>query len=122
MNPETEDFVTKRLESHIQVIHGLLKDFTEKHVQAVDEKMDEKFNHKMETVLAKHDAFRKENQDMYVALKQTVDTIDMKVNTLTKDTEPLVEGKKAASSIFKFLLWTAPVAIIWGAIKWVLKL
>jgi hypothetical protein len=118
MSPEQEDFMNKRFESFIQTMNGLFEDFTEKHVQVVDAKMDKKFNGKMEDMLRRHDEFRKENQDMYVALKQIIDSVDMKVNKISTDTAPLVEGKNTFSSIFKFVLWSSPLAIIYGAFKW----
>lgn len=52
------------------------------------------------------------NQDVAIAY------IQEKLEKLTKDTEPLVEGKKTASNIFRFVGWASPVAIIYGALKW----
>lgn len=118
MTPEQEDFMNRRFESFIQTMNGLFEDFTEKHSEVVEATMNRKFNGKMEDMLKRHDEFRRENQDMYVALKQTVDSVDMKVNKLSTDTAPLVEGKNTVSSLFKFVLWSAPLALIYGAIKW----
>lgn len=47
-----------------------------------------------------------------------ISDIQTKLEKLTNDTEPLVEGKKTASSIFKFITWSSPVAIIYGLYKW----
>lgn len=52
------------------------------------------------------------NQDVAIADIQT------KLQKLTTDTEPLVEGKKTASNIFRFVAWASPLAIIYGALKW----
>lgn len=52
------------------------------------------------------------NQDVAIAY------IQEKLEKLTTDTEPLVEGKKTASNIFRFVGWASPVAIIYGALKW----
>lgn len=41
-----------------------------------------------------------------------------KIELLTKDTAPLVEGKKTVSSIFKFVLWGSPIGIVYGFYKW----
>lgn len=44
--------------------------------------------------------------------------INEKLSKLTSDTEPLVEGKKTVSSIFKFILWSSPIAVIYTFYKW----
>jgi hypothetical protein len=44
--------------------------------------------------------------------------IKKNLTKLTDDTSPLVEGKNTATSIFKFALWSAPIALIYGALKW----
>lgn len=52
------------------------------------------------------------NQDVVIK------DIQGKLDKLTADTEPLVEGKKTATNIFKFITWSSPLAIIYGLLKW----
>lgn len=125
VTPQQEDWMEKRTESIVQTFQALFKDFTEKHSNTVEATMNRKFNGNMDLMFKKHEEFRKENQDMYVSLTDSIgklntkiDAVDDKVNSLKTDTAPLVEGKNTFSSIFKFVLWSSPLAIIYGALKW----
>lgn len=118
MTPEQDDFMNKRFESFIKVIHGLLNDFTEKHVQAIDEKIDKKFNGKMEKMLVENKLFREENQDMYASLKIAIDSMDMKINKLSLDATPMIEDRKTITNVGRFIIWVGGItAAIIGVYK-----
>ena len=51
-------------------------------------------------------------------IKSTQVKTNEKLDKVTTETAPLVEGKNTASSIFKFVAWTSPLAIIYGVLKW----
>lgn len=40
------------------------------------------------------------------------------IKTITSETQPFVDGKKTISNIFKFILWTSPIAVIYSLYKW----
>jgi tetrahydromethanopterin S-methyltransferase subunit B len=40
------------------------------------------------------------------------------VKTISLETQPFVDGKKTISNIFKFILWTSPIAVIYSLYKW----
>lgn len=52
--------------------------------------------------------------------KQDAEIKEIKENikTITLETQPLVDGKKTVSNIFKFILWSSPIAIIYSLYKW----
>jgi hypothetical protein len=59
-----------------------------------------------------------ENRTLHEVQNKEIQDIKGKLTTLTTDTEPLIEGKKTVSSVFKFILWSSPLAIIYGFLKW----
>lgn len=51
-------------------------------------------------------------------IKSAQEAINKKLDKVTKETAPLVEGKNTFSSILKFAIYTSPLALIYGAYKW----
>jgi len=106
---QVHDMVEKGREGMIQSFNGLFKDFKDEIKNEVSIAVE---NQIKITVNGKIDAFRKENQEMY-------NNLMMRLDTIKKDTDPVVNDRNTITSMGKFVIWGAGIA---GAITGLYKL
>jgi len=93
----------------IQSFNVLFKDFKDEIKTEVSFAVE---NQIKITVNGKIDAFRKENQDLH-------NNIILRLDTLKKDTDPIVNDRNTITSVGKFVIWGATIA---GALTALYKL
>lgn len=102
-----DDRISQRFESWVQTQQKLHQDFHEKMITAVEQKMDAKFNGKVDNI------------------KKQLDSQDIVLKSLDERIKPFEDGiswftraKNGAGWIAGF---SASIALIWGSMVWIIN-